>query len=56
MTSKRLIIRFRDGQTEKYYVDDYGVEDGCLFYYIRFGVDSGKHFFPLDTIAEWIVN
>ena len=48
-----LNIKYRDGKTEQHSVDDIAVRDGCLVYYIRFGVDAGHHYIPLDIIKEF---
>ncbi len=51
-----LKITYRDGKTETVYVDSYGVKDGCLYTHVRFGVDSGTRYIPLDRIKDWKVN
>lgn len=48
-----LNINYRDGKTEQHSVDDIAVRDGCLVYYIRFGVGAGHHYIPLDIIKEF---
>ena len=48
-----LNIEYRDGKKEQKSVDDCAVKDGCLVYYIRFGVGAGHHYIPLDTIKEF---
>lgn len=48
-----LTITFRDGVEQQKHVDDYSIKDGCLVYYIRFGVESGTHYIPLDLIKEF---
>lgn len=48
-----LNITYRDGKTEQHVVDDVAVRDGCLVYYIRFGVGAGRHYIPLDIIKEF---
>lgn len=45
-----------DRKPETHYVDDYEVKNGCLCYFIRFGVNSGKHCIPLDIIKEFIID
>ena len=52
---KTIEIIYRDGKTETVYVDSYGIKDGCLYTYVRFGVDSGTRHIPLDRIKEWKV-
>lgn len=48
-----LNIKYRDGSTEQLSVDDISVRDGCLMYYIRFGVNAGRHYIPMDIIKEF---
>lgn len=52
---KTLEIIYRDEKTETVYVDSYGIKDGCLYIYVRFGVESGTRHIPLDRIKEWKV-
>ncbi len=54
MTQKKIKIIYRDGTEEEHYVDDYGVINGCLYTYVRFGVESGTRHIPLDLIKEYI--
>ena len=50
-------IYFRDKRKpEEHYVDSYEVKNGCFCYYIRFGVNSGKHCIPLDLIQEYVID
>lgn len=49
-------IDYRDGKTEKRYVDDYGVKDGLLILYKRFGVDAGTSCIPFDQIKEFRID
>lgn len=55
MANKKIKIIYRDGAEEQIYVDNYSVKDGCLCTYVRFGVDSGTRYIPLDLIKEYIV-
>jgi hypothetical protein len=48
-----LLIEYRDGKRDTKCVDDYSIKDGCLVYYIRFGVNSGTHYIPMDIIANF---
>lgn len=51
-----IYISYRDNsKDEQTIVDSYSVVDGCLKLYIRFGVNAGTRFIPLDRIEEWKV-
>ena len=40
MRQKEITIIYRSGEQETTYVDDCGVKNGCLWTYVRFGVNS----------------
>jgi hypothetical protein len=50
----KIKIIYRDGTEEEHCIDECGIKDGCLWTYIRFGVDSGTRYIPLDLIKEYI--
>lgn len=56
--SKQIEIKiiYRNGKEEKDYVDSYKVMDGCLCVHVRFGIESGTRYIPLDLIEEFRVN
>lgn len=57
MKTREIQIIYRDGTKEKYYIDDYGIKDGCLYTYVRFGVEkTGNRHIPLDLIREYTVD
>lgn len=54
MKQTKIKIIYRDGTEEEHCIDECGIKDGCLWTYIRFGVDSGTRYIPLDLIKEYI--
>lgn len=50
-----LTIEYIDGKVENIYVDDVSVQDGVLYYYIRFGVKAGRYGVPLVNIKRYKV-
>ena len=51
----QIKINYRDGESEERFVDDWGIKGGCLYTYVRFGVNSGTRYIPLDQIKEYTV-
>ncbi len=57
MNTRKIQIIYRDGTKEEYYIDDYGTKDGCLYTYVRFGMEkTGNRHIPLDLIREYTVD
>ena len=48
-----LTIEYIDGITETIYADSVVEKESCLYYYIRFGVNSGGYYIPYSQIKRW---
>ena len=53
-----ISITYEDDSTEVVNVDQYGIQDGCLWLYKRrsASISANKRFIPLSRIKEWTVS